>query len=305
MSKWLFRCIASLLFALPLMLVTYVAADASDNKQTNDPQAATGEKADCASCHQPFQDAWAMGGHGNAGVDPAFLKDWEFKGKPAECMACHATGYDPATQTWQKEGIACEVCHNPETAVHPLAPMSMDRSANLCAKCHLEASLAWKSSQHAAEGVECSACHNPHSTSLKIPDVNSMCATCHQEMVNDYAHSQHNAKGLTCASCHQAEQYSQMGEGAAKIDHTFSVDLSTCNTCHKNELHTGPVLKPEPTATPDAMAAVSDVPAQKEPYPVSPLGFTALSGLIGIGLGIVLAPWLEKLYMRIHPFSNR
>ena len=33
-----------------------------------------------------------------------------------------------------------------------------------------------------------------------------------------------------------------------------------------------------------------------EPEPVSPMGFSALAGLIGLAGGMVLAPWLERWY---------
>jgi hypothetical protein len=35
-----------------------------------------------------------------------------------------------------------------------------------------------------------------------------------------------------------------------------------------------------------------------EPDPVSPIGFSALAGLIGLAGGMVLAPWLERWYQR-------
>ena len=303
--KWISRFFVSFLFAIPLMLITFVAAQGANTPQRTSLQGTSGEKLDCTSCHEAFKEAWSNGAHGHAGNDPAFLKSWEFQGKPAECMACHATGYDPTTKTWQKEGIACEVCHSPEIAVHPLAPMSMDRSAELCGKCHTDATLQWKTSKHSVKGVDCVACHDPHATGLKIADVNELCATCHQEMVNDFAHSQHNARGLTCASCHLTENSSPLSNGATLINHTFSVDLNTCNNCHMNQLHTGPMVEPHATGTPDAMAAITSGPISKAPSPISPIGFTALAGLIGIGLGIVLTPWFERLYLLIHPFGNR
>ena len=35
-----------------------------------------------------------------------------------------------------------------------------------------------------------------------------------------------------------------------------------------------------------------------EPDPVSPIGFSALAGLLGLAGGMVLAPWLERWYQR-------
>jgi hypothetical protein len=35
-----------------------------------------------------------------------------------------------------------------------------------------------------------------------------------------------------------------------------------------------------------------------EPNPVSPVGFAGLAVLIGLAAGMVLAPWLERFYLR-------
>jgi hypothetical protein len=35
-----------------------------------------------------------------------------------------------------------------------------------------------------------------------------------------------------------------------------------------------------------------------EPNPVSPVGFAGLAALIGLAAGMVLAPWLERFYLR-------
>ena len=35
-----------------------------------------------------------------------------------------------------------------------------------------------------------------------------------------------------------------------------------------------------------------------EPGPVSPVGFAGLAALIGLAVGMVLAPWLENFYKR-------
>lgn len=36
-----------------------------------------------------------------------------------------------------------------------------------------------------------------------------------------------------------------------------------------------------------------------EPDAVSPIGFSAIAGLIGLAGGMVLAPWLERWYRRV------
>ena len=39
--------------------------------------------------------------------------------------------------------------------------------------------------------------------------------------------------------------------------------------------------------------------------PVSPMGFAALAGLVGLAGGMVLAPWLERLYHRVVKHEDR
>ncbi len=56
----------------------------------------------------------------------------------------------------------------------------------------------------------------------------------------------------------------------------------------------------KPTAVPvDAMAAVVTAPVSAEPQPVSPVGFAIVAGLIGLAVGMVAAPWLEKVYRKV------
>ena len=51
--------------------------------------------------------------------------------------------------------------------------------------------------------------------------------------------------------------------------------------------------------TPELTLA-SAVPIQNEPDPVSPFGFAVLASLVGMGFGIVIAPWLEKWNRRVN-----
>jgi hypothetical protein len=72
--------------------------------------------------------------------------------------------------------------------------------------------------------------------------------------------------------------------------------LTTCNQCHAYQMHDPAEVHPEsPTPMPpDTLAAVEALPVLEEPQAVNPLGFTTLTGLIGLAAGIVLAPWLER-----------
>jgi hypothetical protein len=52
--------------------------------------------------------------------------------------------------------------------------------------------------------------------------------------------------------------------------------------------------EPEPV-----VSMASAVPLQTEPDPVSPFGFAVLASLVGMGFGMVIAPWLEKWNRRV------
>jgi len=290
MKHWLSRIVYGALFALPMMFITYALAQASPQ-----PQEGTIKQHSCPECHESFQTAWENGAHGRSTTDPAFRKEWDAQGQPKECLACHVTGYDPETNTWESDGITCTACHGPVTAGHPLSPMAINRAADTCANCHTEAYFEWQISAHRESGVECAACHDPHKTALK-EDASQLCASCHPLRSENFAHSAHSQEGLTCADCHLSSTGMQPGQGASALDHSFFVSLQVCNQCHEYQMH-DPVAVHEKTLTPpmvELTAAEDTVTA--EPKPVGPFGFSTLAGLVGLAFGIVLAPWIERLY---------
>ncbi len=290
MKKFFKRLLVGLIFAIPLMIVTYAIGLASDQVQDvpTDP--------DCASCHAAFVEAWGDSLHGHATTDPVFNDSWTEQGQPPECLECHTTGYDPETGAYQAEGITCEACHSPYTAEHPLAPMPMDRSAELCGKCHSETHFEWQVSQHREEGVDCVACHDPHKTGLKMESEQMLCSSCHRSRASNYAHTAHSKQGLSCTDCHLSQINESPIEGHSKQDHSFFVSLETCNSCHVYQMHDPETVHMDnPTPEPvDTISSVQTETVQSDPVPVSPIGFTAMSGLIGVAFGVVIAPWLEK-----------
>jgi hypothetical protein len=315
------RLLYGLLFAIPLMLISSVLVKANaepsmiavnyrseiypavNNLPGNIPAV---NNPDCGSCHKASEMAWENGAHGKATTDPVFKEAWEDQGEPKECLACHVTGYDPETNTWQSEGITCVSCHNPVTVNHPLAPMTIPKSAETCGKCHTQAYFAWQVSNHGQEGIDCESCHDPHGTDLKIEGVLNLCASCHSSRVNDFTHTQHSQRGLTCVNCHLQATNSSIGGGAARLDHSFSVSLMTCNGCHVTDMHKGVVegLQHAPTPTPDAMMSAGAVQVTEEPQPVNQMGFTTLAGLAGLVLGIIIAPWVGRIQRRHGLFIN-
>ena len=294
MKKLFIRLFYGLLFAVPLMILTFALASANSPAQDEQPDQPA--SLDCKLCHSEFEKAWEGGAHGHATTDPAFNKAWEEQGKPKDCLKCHVTGYDSDTGSWKADGITCQACHGEESANHPMEPMPADRSAKLCGECHSETYFEWQASGHRAQGLDCSGCHDAHGTKLKSENSAELCASCHRGRASNFAHSEHSEQGLSCADCHLAILPGDGQEGHARLDHSFGVSLSTCNQCHAYQMHDPKEVHPEsPTPLPpDALAAVESLPVQEEPQAVNPLGFTTLTGLIGLAAGIVLAPWLER-----------
>lgn len=302
MKRWLVRLFYGLLFALPLMVVTFALTTAANPARAQSSRT----ELNCTICHQAFQESWQAGAHGMATTDPAFRTEWEAKGKPGECLECHVTGYDPLTNTWQADGITCQACHGPFPEFHPAEPMPADRSAQLCGQCHSQAFFEWQVSAHRQQGLDCAGCHDPHATALKKESATLLCASCHRERSSNYAHSAHSQQGLTCPDCHLGKTASTMGEGNARQDHSFFVSLNTCNNCHAYQMHDPVQVHPErPTPfPPNSLASVESLAVTSEPVPVSPVGFTTLSGLIGVAFGVVLAPWLERWQSRLRNNSD-
>jgi predicted CXXCH cytochrome family protein len=305
----LLRLMVGLLIALPLALVTYAlaAAQAAPEAaaQAAEPTPTAGHTAgsqDCDECHGQYQTAWQSGAHSQALVDPAFQEAWSTQGQPPECLGCHTTGYDPKTDTYQAAGVTCDACHSPVASNHPLAPAHMSRSAELCGECHRDTEFEWANSRHGQSDLTCINCHDPHATSLRAEDASSLCADCHGTRVAAFGHSNHAKEGLTCTDCHITKTDAPLGMGNAQHSHTFQVDLNTCTKCHENEIHNPAAAMLVPpggaTATPETppsgLNSGSSGTVSATPAPTSPVGFAVFAGLIGLALGMVLAPWLER-----------
>lgn len=121
----------------------------------------------------------------------------------------------------------------------------------------------------------------------------------------DFSLTAHAQRNVSCADCHvnrPEKVENPNGTTNTPPDHSFKASLASCNTCHVQQMHspteavntkeaTLPLLT-EPTAE------VQPTSIKPEPEAVSPLGFSAMAGLIGLAGGMVLAPWLERWYRR-------
>ena len=306
------RLLIALLFALVAAGVTLLVAEAQEENPP--PQEPT---LNCAACHTEFQTTWMSGPHGQAGTDPVFVEQWTTQGKPGACLVCHVTGYDPATATWKADGVTCEACHNPVSLDHPKSPMPINRSTDLCGRCHSDTRFGWqewKISTHYQRGMDCTVCHDPHSASLKqvaaaqgqVPtyeDASELCITCHNEYSMDFPYSPHHQKGVSCVDCHVNHLENDNRAAHSVPDHSFNASLKSCNTCHSDQMHKPGVPLQTETTMPDAQTSLEKPEMEMasvtpEPGPVSPVGFAGLAALIGLAAGMVLAPWLERFYQR-------
>jgi predicted CXXCH cytochrome family protein len=314
------RLSISLVFALFLAGATLIVMRVQDVEAAPVPApVAQGTSSDCAGCHSEISGSWAMGLHGHAGDDPVFQNSWAAQGKPGACLVCHVTGYDPATATWKEEGVACEACHGPipaEHTSHPAEnPVPVDRTSDLCGRCHSDTRFGWeqwKVSAHYQRDMTCSVCHDPHTAAIKtvtssegeVLDPSALCLNCHRDYSMTISYSKHSQAGVKCIDCH-LRHYGEESEADvhAMPDHSFTANVISCNTCHATEMHsagdTGTSAVPGPmTVIPEATAVVAD-PVTSTPSPVSPAGFAGLAGLLGLAGGMVLSPWLERLYRKL------
>jgi predicted CXXCH cytochrome family protein len=324
--KLLRRFSIATLFALGITAATYVIAQAgADSHRSVRPiqpanQSQPGQqRADipCSTCHSEFAEAWSSGKHGHATNDPLFNQMWTDQGKPGACLVCHVTGYDPATGTWEQDGVSCAACHGPVPANHssdPVAnPVPVDRTSDLCGRCHSGDRFniqEWQSSTHFQRGMSCTVCHDPHSATLKTVQgqeevgPSALCINCHSEVSMAFPYSKHNQAGVSCVDCHLRHFTAGSNNDVHSMpDHSFTASITSCSACHADQMHaevsTAASAQNTPT-TPVETSTQSPGVVTSGPSPVSPLGFSGLAGLIGLAGGMILQPWLERFYRRMN-----
>ncbi len=233
-KHWTIRLLIGLTCGLSLALFTIMVTQAKSADQV-----ATPLSDDCGECHEEIVVNSEASPHGQAYADPVFQESWQEQGSPPECLACHTTGYDEMTHAWEEEGVGCATCHEmgENSAHHPEQVMPVDRSSEACGTCHVDTHEDWAISKHAEEDLTCVRCHNPHTASLKKEEVQAVCIDCHNEEAYFYAYTGHSEEGMICTDCHLQVTETELGNGHAKLAHTFAVDLTTCNSCHEKQMH--------------------------------------------------------------------
>jgi predicted CXXCH cytochrome family protein len=311
------------------LMVAFVFAGATflvANAQNGTPPPTNNISYDnCVNCHKDVTDTWQTGAHGHAMTDPVFTQEWNKQGRPGACLVCHSTGYNPSTGKSAYEGVNCAACHNPIPANHPVDNMPVDTSPDTCGKCHSDPRFStdnWKLSTHYQRGMDCVVCHDPHTASMKTvagsattdTDASALCENCHKDAMKNFPTSKHAAAGVTCVNCHlgfnvNPEAGEDLGAVHQAPDHSFLPSLDTCNKCHADQMHAPgaavaaaaiKVAEIGGTPTPVPSPVVSPVPpVSSQPAPVSPFGFAGMASVVGLAIGMVLAPWLERAYRHL------
>ncbi len=315
----------ALLAAVLVFLAAPTSAQAAPLRQDATPAPNAQE---CTGCHEGLRGYWEDSAHGFALIDPDFQKAWMEEGSPKECLACHTTGYDPETGTFDEGGVGCLVCHSPVPSNHPDSYMPTDVSSRLCGNCHIDTFNEWEISAHGEQGMTCNQCHNPHTAKLKVSHSQELCNSCHNTEGHYYSFTGHAAEGLLCTDCHlrisDSPEAGTRGHGARS--HTFQIDLESCNDCHLSDMHAEvdsamaatTVVEGQaqtdvacyPVETTDIQAD-NFVPAREEVTPYvsqtpggpGPLAYLLPAG-IGLVFGTMVAPWVNRWTKRRHSHSD-
>jgi predicted CXXCH cytochrome family protein len=157
--------------------------------------------------------------------------------------------------------------------------------------------------------MTCTVCHDSHAATLKTVQgqedagPSALCINCHSEVSMAFPYSKHHQSGVSCVDCH-LRHFTPGDDNQihALPDHSFTASISTCSTCHADQMHAESASTSPGVTTPTVSASVSPTPVEEtaKPSPVSPYGFAGLAGLIGLAGGMVLQPWLERAYRKMN-----
>lgn len=241
--------ISALLAAGVILLLAFYASQPVAVQASPPPQGDNGpepgqamDPARCAECHAEEYQLWQQGAHAHASAKASFQQAWERLGELPECLDCHTTGYDAASNEWVTDNVTCVACHTAaEDGNHPPALMTVDVASERCGECHENTYQEWLVSGHGQRGIECASCHMSHSQAPRIEPTDQLCHQCHGGRFEDFAHSSHAAQDLTCTECHMpanpAAMITQGVGGINTLGHTFNVGAQTCAECHQDEIH--------------------------------------------------------------------
>lgn len=288
------------------LLLSFITITTS---QAETPKNEIGSSQDCLECHEETVTAWQESTHSQAMSDEAFQHQWQEQGEPRDCLTCHSTGFDSETGAYEEEGVACSTCHylGPYSPSHPAQIMHTNSSSETCGECHLETFADWQVSAHGESDMTCINCHNPHTNTIKEETVGTLCQSCHTNEGYYFNMTIHAEEGLLCTDCHLRVSDAPLGEGHAQRNHTFIVDLETCNECHGEDMHYptdsmggGGSGLHESGSSDSALSFLTDTHAvELNPSPISPVNLAVLTAVIGLAFGFVGSPLFERWFHKV------
>lgn len=193
------------------------------------------DPAACAECHGDMYTIWQNSAHAQASLRATFQETYARNGRQTYCFTCHASGFDPQTQSYVFEGVVCSSCHTITAGTeHPPAPMEVATDSIQCGRCHSGEHSPeynqWLLSPHSTASVDCADCHTPHDNGLRLQDVNTTCADCHEGTMEDEVHM---GEDMTCTDCHMTSLIrNESGKKTPQIHHTMFTDPQVCSECH-------------------------------------------------------------------------
>ncbi len=257
--------------------------------------AATPPPPDCASCHPDQVKQWESGNHAQAFSRDTFQTAWKTGKNPQYCLACHTTGYDAATGNYTQASVSCTACHQASPNGHPGGQMSISDSAVFCGTCHTTTFHEWQKSGHGQVNLPCTSCHDMHSTELRFKNASDLCSNCHTQAGSAGMPMSTEA---TCTDCHMStESGTSRVEGQAPTGHTFVLDSTACERCHKSDIHAAhqitmtSSLQPGTDKLITTPAAASVAPSTSRPGGLTGIAGGAFGGLI---LGALMATALRR-----------
>ncbi|NIO48156.1 MAG: DmsE family decaheme c-type cytochrome [Candidatus Aminicenantes bacterium] len=165
----------------------------------------------CMECHEEVGRAFEKTIHGR-------LAEFELKGYPRGCEACHGPGSAHAEEA------------DPSLIIR-LKDLTPTDAGEICMKCHRGGTqMNWQGSAHDLSGVSCTSCHDPHTIARnqltkRDPE---LCYSCHaskRAQINYPSHHPIREKKMNCSSCHDSH-----GGGEGNIKAETLTEL--CLKCH-------------------------------------------------------------------------
>lgn len=135
-----------------------------------------------------------------------------------------------------------------------------------------------------------------------------LCSNCHSEESYFFSTTAHSEQDLSCTDCHLKISDSPVGEGHGRREHTFSVDLDTCNQCHGDEMHlissdsdpaaTEVTIINNPQAGGESCENQEEiVTSEPEQATASPVNYLFVAA-VGLTFGVAVSPVAENWYGR-------